>query len=724
MHEVKVAIGDGFLESFAVIPKAKQKKVMEFVAKFRHNPKSGGINYEKITDARDPNFRSVRVDQEYRGIVLSPEKGDVYVLLWVDKHDDAYDWARRHRCNIHPTTGTLQLLQVQVQAASLAEASVVTTRTAVQEAAPAEVTKATIDLVSLDDETLLRFGVPPSELERTRTLTTVAQLESAEAWLPREAFEALYLFAAGTPILELLTDFAAPPAVKPVDTADFATALQADASRQRFHVVETELELIEMLEAPLEKWRVFLHPSQRRLVERTWSGPVRVLGGAGTGKTVVAMHRARWLAQNQLQAGERILFTTFTANLATDIADNLRKICTAETMQRIDVEHIDAWVSGFLRGKDYKLRIVYPGDPSGDYASCWQRAEALIPADLGFPSSFYTEEWDRVVLPNAVKTAKEYATVSRVGRGVSLTRKQRTQIWPVFEEMRIQLALRKLTTLEDAIYEILAMLERDGVGKAGYRSIVVDEGQDFSGEMLTLLRRLAPQQSNDLFIVGDGHQRIYQRKAVLSRCGIDIRGRGKKLRINYRTTEEIRRFAVAVLKGISVDDLDGGSDGADGYRSLMHGQGPERGQFSTRDEEVAWLHDKMDALQIDGMQSQDICIVARTNSLVQAYAAALRARGLAVKVLSRRQADSRGAPGIRVATMHRVKGLEFRAVFIAGVEKGVIPLDGSLKTRDPVELELRNTNERSLFHVAATRAVQRLFISSVGVPSDYLSGSR
>ena len=723
MHEVKVAIGDGFLESFAVIPKAKQKKVMEFVAKFRHNPKSAGINYEKINDALDPNFRSVRVDQEYRGIVLSPEKGDVYVLLWVDKHDDAYDWARRHRCDIHPTTGTLQLLQVQsatiVEQATMPPSQRIAPANG-RTASRADTHEATVDLSDVDDQTLLRFGVPPSELDRTRALTTVAKLEVAEQWLPREAFEALYLYAAGTPLLELLSDFAAAPVAKPVDTTDFATALEADASRQRFHVVESELELIEMLEAPLEKWRVFLHPSQRRLVDRNWNGPVRVLGGAGTGKTVVAMHRARWLAQHQLKAGERILFTTFTANLATDIADNLRKICSPESLSNIDVQHIDAWVSAFLRSRDYRLRIVYPGDPSGDYASCWQRAEALIPAELGLPASFYTEEWDRVVLPNAVKTTKDYATVSRAGRGVSLTRKQRSQIWPVFEEMRIQLALRKLTTLEDAIHEILAMLERDGVGQSGYRSIVVDEGQDFSSEMLTLLRRLAPQQPNDLFIVGDGHQRIYQRKAVLGRCGIDIRGRGKKLRINYRTTEEIRRFAVAVLNAVKVDDLDGGSDGIEGYRSLMHGHPPERKVFSTQDEEVAWLRDSIDALQVDGMQSQDICLVARTNSLVDSYASGLKRLGVPVKVISRRQPDHRSTAGVRLATMHRVKGLEFRAVFMVGLNKGVVPLEGALRTKDPVEIELRSANERALFHVAATRAVKRLFLSSFGEASAFV----
>jgi len=728
MSDIKVAIGDGFLESFAKIPRGKQKKVMEFVAKFRHNPKSGGINYEKISDTRDPKFRSVRVDQEYRGIVLSPESGNVYVLLWVDKHDAAYDWARRHRCDIHPTTGVLQLLAVQSATAPSEDpdrfqpTSAPSPVSTDQVSAP-ERESNRVELASIDDATLLRLGVPPDDLGRVRSMHTAEQLEAAEEWLPREAFEALYLFAAGTPLAELMADFASPSPLEPVDTADFATALEKDASRQRFHVVDSELELIEMLEAPLEKWRVFLHPSQRRLVERHWGGAVRVLGGAGTGKTVVAMHRAKWLAQNVLAAGERLLFTTFTANLATDIGENLRKICSADLLQRIEIQHIDAWVNAYLRKREYKLRIAYPGETAGDYASCWQRAQALIPAELGLPGSFYEEEWERVVLPQDLRTAEGYSVASRIGRGVALTRSQRARIWPVFEEMRIQLALRKLMTLEDAIHEILAMLKRDGVGNAAYRCVVIDEGQDFGAEMLTLLRQLVTVQSDDLFIVGDGHQRIYQRKAVLGRCGVDIRGRGKKLRINYRTTEEIRRFAVGVLTGLKVDDLDGGTDPFDGYVSLMHGEPPEWRTFSTIDEEIAWLRESVEALQVEGLQTQDMCIVARTVSLVEAYASGLKRLGVDVKIISRRQPDQRSTPGVRLATMHRVKGLEFKVVFVAGLNQGVVPLERALHSQDPVESELLVANERSLLHVAATRAVKRLFLSCSGSPSEYLQAA-
>jgi superfamily I DNA/RNA helicase len=715
MENLKIAIGDGFLESFSQIPKAKQKKVMEFVAKFRHNPAATGINYEKLNDARDANFRSVRIDQEYRGIVLKPDQGNVYVLLWVDKHDDAYDWARRHRCNINPNTGVLQLLEVQqdittppltpsVSASAIANDAVTDSR-----------------LFDLSEEILLGLGIPHESLPLVKDLVTVEQLEGVEKALPIEAFEALYLLAAGTPLDEILADYGAAKDTKPVDTDDFVQALQLEGSKRRFYVVESEMELLEMLEAPLEKWRVFLHPSQRKLVERHWNGPVRVLGGAGTGKTVVAMHRARWLAKHYTGTNDRILFTTFTSNLATDIRENLRKICTTDELERIEVRHIDEWIANYLKRLEYEFRIVYPNGKSSEYEDCWALAEGLISPQIGLPRSFYRVEWERVVLPLSVRTRQGYLTATRSGRGIALTRKQRADIWPVFEEMRIQLNQRKLTTVEDAVFDIIAMMD-NGTALRGYRSIVVDEGQDFGPEMFRLLRRLVPETEDDLFIVGDGHQRIYHRKASLGRCGINIRGRGKKLRINYRTTEEIRRYAVSVLEGIEFDDMDEAKDGHGDYRSLIHGERPNVHSFESIADEGRWICDHIEGLITDGILSQDICLVARTAHLVDEFETLLGRAGMETRKLSRQTPDKRSLPGVRLATMHRIKGLEFKAIFMAGIKDSIVPLRSkTLETSDPVEEHLRDVNERALFHVAATRAVQHLFVSCHGRPSIYLN---
>lgn len=715
----KVALGDGFLEAFAAIPRRRQKAVMNFVSKFRANPRAPGINYEVIRNARDPNFRSVRIDQNYRGIVLSPEQGNVYVLLWVDQHDDAYAWAERHRCQIHPKTGSLQLFEVEHEV----EQSTADTKPVTEPATETEaVAPAAEPLFELDDDTLLSIGVPQERLALVRSFTTEEQLENAEARLPIEAFEALYLLAAGTSLDDILQEYAATKQAEPVDTKDFEKALERPATQRRFHVPEDEQELGRMLNAPLERWRVFLHPSQRQLVERDWNGPVRVLGGAGTGKTVVAMHRARWLvSQPSWPKNARLLFTTFTSNLALDIAENLRKICTPEQIQRIEVINLDAWVSQFVRRHGYQSTIIYPGGRDNRYEECWKPASALIPGELGLPESFYREEWQRVILSQQVRSRREYFAASRIGRGVALTRRQRAQIWPVFEEMREQLVRGGYVTAEDAVHHAVELLEQ-GDDKRSYHAVVVDEGQDFAAEALRLLRALVPEMRNDMFIVGDAHQRIYQRRTSLKQCGINIIGRGRKLKINYRTTELIRRYATALLENVEIDDLDGGLDSSTDYRSLVLGQAPVVQHFADVNSEGEWIVEQIKELQESGVPLSEICLVARTNYWCSTYERIIQRAGFATHTLSRQQIDDRSKEGVRIATMHRVKGLEFRCVMMAAIKQGVVPLRAAMTaSEDVVEQRLTDVNERALFHVAATRAVRYLYISSHETPSEYLA---
>lgn len=720
----KVALGDGFLQAFASIPRKKQKAVMNFVSKFRADPRASGINYEVIRNARDPNFRSVRIDKDYRGIVLSPEQGNVYILLWVDKHDDAYTWAVRHRCQIHPKTGSLQLFEVEHDLESVeedAQSPVVDTNTLQDQPEKVDAPVDSAPLFDLEDDVLLSIGVPQERLALVHSLTSEVELERVERRLPIEAFEALYLLAAGTPLEEIIQEYSVSKSKEPVDTEDFERALENPATQRRFHVPEDEQELGRMLNAPLERWRVFLHPSQRQLVERDWNGPVRVLGGAGTGKTVVAMHRARWLvSQADWPKDARLLFTTFTSNLALDIADNLRKICTPEQAQRIEVVNLDAWVSQFVKRNGYQSTIIYPGGKDRHYANCWSKAMALAPGELDYPDSFYKEEWQRVILSQQVRSRREYFNASRIGRGVALNRRQRADIWPVFEEMREQLARGGFVTVEDAMHHALDLMQSGG-DKRSYRAVVVDEGQDFTAESLKLLRALVPENKNDMFIVGDAHQRIYQRKTSFSQCGINIMGRGRKLKINYRTTELIRRYATALLENVEIDDLDGGIDSTNDYRSLVLGQEPIVQNFSDIDSEGEWLVQQIEHLKNGEVSLSEICLVARTNRLCEEYAQILQNHGVPTHTLSRQKSDDRFQEGVRLATMHRIKGLEFRCVMMVGINKGVVPLSIAVNSsQDVVEQKLSDINERALFHVAATRAVRYLYISSHGTPSPYL----
>ena len=358
-------------------------------------------------------------------------------------------------------------------------------------------------------------------------------------------------------------------------------------------------------------WRVFLHPTQRRLVERHWNGPVRVLGGAGTGKTVAAMHRARWLARN-LPEG-RILFTTFARNLATDIESNLRSICSPEEMNRIEVTNLDRWVVRFLRGKRYEFQVEF-----GRNREAWQQALDLKPPELDLSDSFYEDEWEQVIEAKGVVSEQEYRHVSRVGRGTRLGRGARVRVWPVFEEYRAQLAERGLKEVDDAYRDAAALLGEDGAG-SGYAAVVVDEAQDMGAQAFSLIRAIAPTASNDLFIAGDGHQRIYGRnRVVMGRCGIDIRGRSRKLRLNYRTTEETRRWAANLLAGSDIDDLDGGSDDNKGIRSLTCGPEPVLERFDTREEQIEFLMRYLAALQTSARRCGPfVSLPARSESVTQ-----------------------------------------------------------------------------------------------------------
>ena len=681
-----------FLQSFAQLPAQQQRGVQTMIRQFERQSKASGLNYEKIRNAKDPAMRSLRIDQDYRAIVLKPDAGNVYLLLWADKHDAAYRWATRHVCRINEETGALQVYEPQ-------EVSTPDSATETDAAGP---------FAALKARELVRLGVPHEMAPEIQALAGEAALDDMRSRLPLEAYETLFLYLAGDSYETLVQQ-----RETPVDTNDFDAALGRDESRSRFVVMDDDLELQAMFNAPLENWRVFLHPSQRRLVERHWNGPVRVLGGAGTGKTVVAMHRARWLARN-LPANGRVLFTTFTRNLAADIEQNLRKICTPEEMQRIETTSLDRWVQRLLRGRRYRFRLAFERD-----TAAWAVAMEKAPRELALPDRFYADEWTQVVQAQGVTTRNEYLRVPRTGRGVALTRSRRAKVWPVFEEYRAQLAERGVMELADCYRAAAALLAEDRRG-ADFASVVVDEAQDLTAPAWRLLRSIAPEGADDLFIVGDAHQRIYaRRRVVLGACGINIRGRGRKLRLNYRTTEETRRWAADLLADRPIDDLDGGQDGNDGIYSAAHGPVPELKHFATREEQAAWLVAYLTNLEAGGEALRSICIVARTGSERDALCGELQEAGLATEVLER-DAPDQSTPGVRLATMHRVKGLEFDRLVVASANADQLPLAAAIGDADTTERETIETSERALLYVAATRAKKQLTVTSFGQASRYL----
>lgn len=702
-----VAISNDFLKSFSGIPKKEQAKVREFFEKFRVNPASPAIHYEKIQKAKDENIRSVRIDQDYRGIILKPASGNIYMLLWVDHHDKAYSWAKNRIFSINSETGGLQVVNVEEQLLPEKKPQI------------KDSGKRLFD--PYKDSELLRLGVPEIFLPLIRQLKKKDDLDAIESQLPQEAYEALFFLAEGFSLQDVLKDLEKEQTPVEVDTSDFVAALENPDSKRRFHVVEGALELAEILNSPLELWRIFLHPSQRSIVEKEYNGPVRVLGGAGTGKTVVAMHRARWLVEEVFtKENDRILFTTFTKNLAADIKENLRKLCSSDVMKKIDVINLDAWVIQFLKKHGYNYTLIFQ-DNTGPY---WQNAINLAPAGMDIDESFYRQEWSQVIQAQGIATSDEYLKASRVGRQRKLSRPLKQNIWSVFEEYRAQLNAKGLKELTDAVRDARIILQNKG-DILPYQAIIVDEAQDMGMEAFKLIRQMIPgsrgESKNDLFIVGDAHQRIYRHKVVLSRCGINIKGRSKKLKINYRTTEETRNWAVKLLEGAVVDDLDGGLDSQKGYKSLLHGDAPEVRSFNSFTEEVQFIAAYLNELIKKGVNVDTVCLVARTNNLLKQYESALQERGVKTYLVRRSVAEDRKAAGLRLATMHRVKGLEFDDVIIASVNEGVVPLQSSTFGDPSSDLAEETENlERALLYVSTTRAKKKVLMTSYGKSSPFI----
>lgn len=689
----KVAISDDFMRAFSRLTREHQSAVLNFLTKFRQNPMALGLNYEKIHMAADANIHSVRINQDIRGIVLKPDQGQVYCLLWVDHHDDAYQWARRHRVSVHPDVGSLQVYSVEQRAAEHSVASTTPSASTIQGAFDA-----------LKDREIRKLGVPEALLSVVRQVKDEAGLDQIQHLLPDAAYEALFMYMAGDTydaIVASLDEAAS------VDVTDYATALGHLQTQRHFVVLSDDSDLEALMSAPLEHWRVFLHPSQKTLIQRDWTGPVRVSGGAGTGKTVVAMHRAAYLARQYKDlAGKPILFTTYTRTLAEDIRQHLALLCTPQELDKIQVVNIDQWALSILRRFGYTFDLLYDDQLR---RQLWDYAMTVAPADMGLPSHFYRAEYERVVMPQGCSTAEEYMRASRLGRGVQLGRAQRRAIWPVFAEYRAQLYSKKLKEPEEAFLDARDLLN-NGVDALGIRCMVIDECQDISAAAYQLIRAAVPSQQNDLFIVGDAHQRIYRHKVILGRVGIDVVGRARTLKINYRTTDEVRKWACAQLENCLIEDLDGEAGSLKGYKSLTHGDLPKVIHSQHIFDDIKQIEETILLLKQMNMPLSQCCITTRTNSELQQYQKMLLAKHIPLLKLDKDTPDDQTQDGVRLATMHRIKGLEFNVVCIAGyqgVEKYAIEYS---KQEDSGVIADLVTSERCLLHVASTRARQNLIV--------------
>ena len=689
---------DKCLEQMFDLPKAIQKKVLEFQRKFRENSKSDAINLESINTFKDQQLRTARIDDKYRAIIKVPESGDSYYLLWVDNHDDAMDWAKNKMFYWNENTQTAQIF-------------IAPETNLLQDVAPS--IKQSLLFSDYTDEQLTLIGIPSTLLNLVRSIKDLNELGDCEKYLPADAFENLYNLTEGSNIEILIAEVNEGK----IDSKLIEDQINSTNNKRSFVQVDDAL-MNEIINGELSKWQVFLHPAQRKLVESNFKGSVKVTGGGGTGKTVVALHRLKFLSSIVGDKDDRkIVFTTFTNALTTNLTSLARKLSITES--KVLITNIDSLVRDLA--KDYG--IITKSTRILDFIntkSSYELWDEILEQNLSeFDTYFLTSEYQNVILFNNIQTIEDYLKISRFGRGKPITRKQKMDIWHLVElynsKKKAEGYLDRLELFNLVATHLTALPIKP------FKYLIADEIQDLSNVELRFLRSLVEEKENDLFLVGDPFQKIYTRKLNFTSAGISIRGnRSKQLRINYRTTEEIKRLAMSAVKGISYDDFDGEAETLNGYLSLFHGETPTYEVFKTKNEEMNAITTYISYLREQGFQYNDIAIGFRTKESKKDFRNHLHK--LKIPYFDNSGTNFKEPIGIVLSTFHGLKGLEFKAVLLSDVNNRTSPLfHQKLDEMEKQEKDEYLQSERSLIYVAITRAMSILKIYGTGVKSTLIT---
>jgi mRNA-degrading endonuclease RelE of RelBE toxin-antitoxin system len=690
-------IADTFTDSLAKLSGNEQKCVKTTAFDLQMNPANPGMSFHKLDKSRDKNFCSVRVSS---GIRLIVHKTDCSLLLcYVDHHDKAYDWAERRKLETHPQTGAAQWVEIRETVQEIVlPVSMPTALTLEPKPVPALKPLFT----GRTDDELLGYGVPTEWLDDVKQATEDTLLILCDH-LPAEAAEALLELATGgkprVPVATVAT-------VSPFDHPD---------AQRRFRVMGNVSELQRALDFPWEKWSVFLHPEQRQWVDRDTTGPTRVSGSAGTGKTIVALHRAAHLARTHPDA--RVLLTTFSDTLASALHSKLKRLLGNEPRlaERIDVYSLNA-----IGLRLYKAHVKSPGGQA-TIASRESIRELLkeSAATVGghkFGLHFLLTEWEQVVDAWSLTTWEGYRDVARLGRKTRLPEAQRVVLWSIFERMRAGLHERQLMTHAELFTSLASALsEKKSVL---FDFVVVDEAQDIGVAHLRFLAALGSGRPNALFFAGDLGQRIFQQPFSWKALGVDIRGRSRTLRVNYRTSHQIRTQADRLL-GPVVMDVDGNSENRSDTVSLFNGPPPRILSLKSESEEAAvvsqWIKERAQA----GVLPHELGVFVRSEAQLKRAQAAVSEAGMDYRMLDEHVETVSG--NVSICTMHLAKGLEFRAVVVMACDDEVIPLQERIETvGDDADLQEVYDTERQLLYVACTRARDHLLVTSVEPASEFL----
>ena len=709
-------IADTFTDSLARLTSKEQKAVKTTAFDLQLNPVNPGMSFHRLHKARDKNFWSVRVSGDLRLIVHKSETS--LLLCYVGHHDKAYDWAERRRLETHPKTGAAQLVEIRETVQEILIPTYLE--------APKSATAKLPLFAEMSDDDLLTYGVPPEWLSDVRQVDEDSLLSLADR-LPGEAAEALLeLATGGRPLLPQpvaqrraravpTSEYIGGRPILPEPTVPVMNPFEHPDAQRRFRVMSNVEELQRALEFPWDRWSVFLHPEQRQLVERHYTGPARVSGSAGTGKTIVALHRAVFLARANQNA--RVLLTTFSHMLANALSTQLRRLISNEPRlaERLEVHSINATGERLYKSHFGQLNLAPPEVVHELLRAASERGESHK-----FSGRFLLTEWEQVVDAWQLDTWEAYRDVARLGRKTRLPEAQRAILWSMFEQVRARLASQNMITRSAMFTKLAAAITESRNPPVDFA--VVDEAQDIGVAHLRFFAGLCRHRPDALFFAGDLGQRIFQQPFSWLALGVDIRGRSKTLRVNYRTSHQIRAQADRLL-GPEVSDADGNREERRHTVSVFNGPAPEIRVLSSQEEEVELVGQWVSGRAKDGVAPHECSVFVRSAAELDRARSAVQLSGLPFKILDENVEITSGY--ICISTIHLAKGLEFRAVVVMACDDEVIPLQERIETvGDDADLQEVYDTERHLLYVACTRARDHLLVTSVAPASEFLDDLR
>ena len=690
---MRLFLSDTCYEPLFALPKKIQSKVVSFQKKFRECTTANGMHLEPIAQFSDDSMRTARIDDNYRAVVGLIDN-NAY-LLFVGTHEKAYEWGIRKKLVWNDHIHACQLVTIQQTIETVTKTEVVEQ----EETSPFH---------GIPEENLLKIGVPSELLDKVYQVKNLDDLDPLEEYLPSDAYENLFNVLDGESIDDIIAEIESGQAKADEDQ------LLSSNNKRRFVELTDDDALQHILDDKMEVWQLFLHPSQQILVDADYKGTMKVSGGAGTGKTVAALHRLKHLSKG---VDSKVLFTTYTRTLKENLEGLVQKMDINRSNYTLDnIDHLLIEIS-----KQYKVREGYNVlDYSGDEASLKLWREVLETEVTEFDEQFLYDEYIDVIVYFGNTDAKSYMMQQRVGRTRALSRKQRLEVWRLVEKYVELKQSRKVVDRLELFNETTKYLNDNNIRP--FTNVIADEFQDFSNPELKFLRALVAEGRNDLFLTGDPMQRIYSgRKINFGAAGINVRGvRSRRVKINYRTTEPIRRVAVGIIQNLSFDDMDGGTESIKGYVSLIHGgEKPCYKITGNASEECAQVSEWITECKNNGIALRDICVAAPSMGLMKELQTRMRSEGTAYNIL--KGSSKQGAiDGLSLCTLHSLKGLEFKVVILMGINERNVPSKETdnypFTGMDALDKKEFLSAKRSLMYMAITRARQLVFIVGFGEP--------